>query len=442
MSGKPNIAVVVLDTLRYDFFTKYFNWLPGCKFKNAYTTSHWTVPAHASLFTGKYPSEVGVHSQSVQLDCKEPTLAEELSSNGYSTHKYSANLNVSQWGGWGRGFDIDISPDDLKFPNSNAVNWTKFLSEVNGSRGEIYIKAIKECFSPDVSTLESLKTGFQEFRQDYSKGGVRTVQQYLKNEDFTAPSFVFINLMDAHVPYRPPEEYRTIEEQVNTEPWRIPSKTTGSPPNKQQVQTAYRDSVRYLSDEFRNLYSLLEDEFDFILTLSDHGELLGEYDLYDHCYGLFPELTHIPLVVSGPNTDNKEISHPVSILDVHKTIGELSDTELDSRGRNLLELDSKQEFLTEFHGFTPWMRDQFVEQGIDELELDELSNWKYGLYTENNGYIYESSDGDIQTGPNSKIENPKQYLRKAAAQIEHRTVTENESVSEDVKTQLEKLGYA
>jgi arylsulfatase A-like enzyme len=65
-----NVAIVVLDTLRKDAFDREFDWLPGRRFSAAYSTGSWTVPAHASLFAGKYPSELGVHSKNRFLDCE------------------------------------------------------------------------------------------------------------------------------------------------------------------------------------------------------------------------------------------------------------------------------------------------------------------------------------------------------------------------------------
>ncbi|WP_262180173.1 hypothetical protein [Haloarcula laminariae] len=64
----PNIAVVVLDTLRKDAFDGHFDWPPSVSFENAWSTSHWTVPAHRSLFTGQYPSETGVRARAERFD--------------------------------------------------------------------------------------------------------------------------------------------------------------------------------------------------------------------------------------------------------------------------------------------------------------------------------------------------------------------------------------
>jgi arylsulfatase A-like enzyme len=90
------VALIVLDTLRKDAFDQYLSWLPGRRFEQAWSTAKWTMPAHASLFTGKYPSEVGVNAKSEGLDCSEPVLAEVLSDVGYTTHAFSANLMVSE----------------------------------------------------------------------------------------------------------------------------------------------------------------------------------------------------------------------------------------------------------------------------------------------------------------------------------------------------------
>ena len=80
-----SVAIVVLDTLRKDTFDRYFEWVEGTVFDNAYSTSHWTVPAHASLITGKYGSEVGVHGKSRMFDYPGDTIVEKLQESGYTT---------------------------------------------------------------------------------------------------------------------------------------------------------------------------------------------------------------------------------------------------------------------------------------------------------------------------------------------------------------------
>jgi arylsulfatase A-like enzyme len=73
--NKPNIILVTMDTVRGDHVSCYgykrtttpnldrFSQ-EGMLYKNAYSTDSWTVPSHASIFTGKYPSKHGAHDHS------------------------------------------------------------------------------------------------------------------------------------------------------------------------------------------------------------------------------------------------------------------------------------------------------------------------------------------------------------------------------------------
>lgn len=89
----PNVVIIVLDTARADFFSAYgyprqttpnIDGLAaaGVRFDHAYSTSNWTVPSHASLLTGRYPSELGMDWESPLLSDASETLAEILSRHG------------------------------------------------------------------------------------------------------------------------------------------------------------------------------------------------------------------------------------------------------------------------------------------------------------------------------------------------------------------------
>jgi hypothetical protein len=83
------VVLAVLDTLRKDAFDSHFEWPPGLRFENAWSTSHWIVPSHASLFTGRYGSEIGSKVNSKRLNISSPVLSEELSELGVSTRAFS-----------------------------------------------------------------------------------------------------------------------------------------------------------------------------------------------------------------------------------------------------------------------------------------------------------------------------------------------------------------
>jgi arylsulfatase A-like enzyme len=106
---------VVLDTVRADHTgpggygratTPRLSALAaeGVTFERAYSTASWTLPAHASMFTGRSPTRHGCHDQTLRLGEALPTVAERLSEAGYMTALLSSNPWVSADTGLGRGF--------------------------------------------------------------------------------------------------------------------------------------------------------------------------------------------------------------------------------------------------------------------------------------------------------------------------------------------------
>ncbi|MFT4946279.1 MAG: arylsulfatase A-like enzyme, partial [Natronomonas sp.] len=112
---RPNVIFVLLDTLRADRVsalgydretTPNFDAFAddATLFTDAVAQAPWSIPSHASLFTGKYPEEHGATITSPILS-GERTLAERLSENGYETYAVSPNDYVRPATGFARGFD-------------------------------------------------------------------------------------------------------------------------------------------------------------------------------------------------------------------------------------------------------------------------------------------------------------------------------------------------
>lgn len=151
--GRPSVAVVVLDTVRYDLFKRYFEWLPGLRFENACSTSHWTVPAHASLLTGYYASELGVHGKSRSFDCPQSSIAERLNAEGYKTRLWTANMQIHEWDGWDRGFDHVLGPRDIHPLADNSVDWEKFAQQTERMGLSQYAAAINHALTTNKKKL-------------------------------------------------------------------------------------------------------------------------------------------------------------------------------------------------------------------------------------------------------------------------------------------------
>lgn len=155
-SNAPNVALVVLDTVRKDIFDDYFDWVPGRRFENAWAPSHWTVPVHASLFGGKYASELGVNAKNTVLDCPEAVLAERLSREGYRTRAFCSNPNISPAFEFDRGFDEFDGGWRLKAFDPEIFDWQGYRSEADATGVRKYLGALYACVRSDCRTLDSV----------------------------------------------------------------------------------------------------------------------------------------------------------------------------------------------------------------------------------------------------------------------------------------------
>ncbi|WP_458206998.1 sulfatase-like hydrolase/transferase [Haladaptatus sp. NG-SE-30] len=435
------VALVVLDTLRKDAFDEHFDWLPGQRFENAYSTSHWTVPAHASLFAGKYASELGVYAGAQLLDCPEPVLAESFRQAGYTTRAFSANVNVSRPFDFHRGFDQFEGSWRLRALSENVFDWDGFIAETREMGPERYLFALRDVLTGDCDTIPSLKRGALLKLRDLGWGrathddGATEALQFVRETDFGDDEFLFVNLMEAHTPYDPPEAYQTVEPpELNG--LRATLDTPDADPDR--IRQAYDDSVRYLSDRYRAIFDELRDEFDYVITLSDHGEALGEYDAWEHLCGLYPDVTRIPLCIWGDGRDGTRDGmrdETVNLLDVHGTILDIADLDGESRGRCLLGDVGDRQWLSEYHGLTNRHRTSLLRDGFDTTPLDTEMN----ALVAPGYYGWEAPDGFHELG---EIDKPRERIETLVNQLNRRAVENDVVVSDAVESQLRDLGYA
>ncbi len=442
-----SIAVVVLDTLRKDAFDREFDWLPGRRFESAWSPSHWTVPVHGSMFAGRYPSETGVHAKNVRLDCKEQVLAEQLAEAGYTTRAFSCNPYVSPVFDFDRGFDEFTGSWRLRQLDPNLFDWSSFISETRGEGPTRYLRGLYRCLRDDSRTLASLRHGLQmklrdwDYTESITDDGATEALDYVRTTTFGSEEFLYLNLMEAHTPYDPPEAYKNVNVTHGQGLAETISKGDDGSVNTEAVRQAYDDCVRYLSDVYEEIFSELTDEFDHIITVSDHGELLGEHGGWMHGYGLYSELTHVPLVVSGPGIEDKTTDDLVSLLDVHATALDATTGESSPRGRSLLDETQRDECLTEYHGFTPQKLATLRHSAVPERRVRSHDQTLRGI-VRSDYYGFETLDGFVETG-GGPPENEHAALEASvdALDVRDRNASADE-ISDTVRSQLEDLGYA
>lgn len=430
-----NIAIVVLDTLREDSFDDSFDFLSGLSFTNAYATSHWTIPVHASILTGKYPSEVGVHAKSPTFDCPDTSLVELLEDQGYQTRMWSANANLTAWDGWDRGFEQFVDPARLEPGSEDLVDWASFAKEHDNSTPIRLIQAFGHALTSDAPTYSALKQGYQYWHRSRADGGTGRISKRLEQTDFDDSEFLVVNLMETHTPYHTPDGTGALEVSIG-------DAFAENIDDPEYIRSAYETSVDYLSERLGDLFERLEDDFDYVITVGDHGEMLGEDGMWNHGYGLYPELVHVPLVISGDDVADSEHDGIVSLLDLHKTIADIAGIEVNSRGRNLLESPEERPLLTEYHGFRPSHRDQFKRKGAPEGTYDDHDSRLHGVVLPE-GYAYETHSGEIRINGDVSTSRAKSELQALKESLNVREVEKHTTdIDEATKQQLRELGYA
>jgi arylsulfatase A-like enzyme len=444
-----SIALVVLDTLRKDAFDEYFDWHPGTHFENAWSTSAWTVPAHASLFGGLYPSELGVYAKHEHLNCNRNVLAERLSNQGYTTRAFSANAFVSESFSYDRGFDEFHTNWRGRMNNPDVVDWGMFISKTQGQGPSRFLRALYRCLASDKNTRQSLKLGIKMKAEDLgiesiagSDDGAGEVLTLLRKNSFTDREFLFINLMEAHSPYNPPKQYQTVS--VSDYPNLSASMADDSQGfDESSTRQAYDDAVRYLADIYEDIFNELADNFDYIFTLGDHGELFGTDGAWGHNHGIYPELVNVPLVMYDGTDRTEHRRETVGLLDVHRTILDLAGLgDVDSRGKNLMEETSPNAQLVERFG----LRDSHIEsqkqRGVSADQIDRYDQALHGIALPSDYYGYETLDGFEERG-GATVEDPQQRLSDLRDSLDIvEPSTDEKEVSETIQRRLKNLGYA
>lgn len=285
----PNVVVVLLDTVRLDAVigdlhraeTPFMDELRAgsAVFANTRSTSSWTAPSTASLFTGLYPNEHGViqgfiaHKKSMEalerrgeaslklnaLPEGIATLPEQFRYHGYRTFGIAANINIGPEIGFSRGFDV--------------------FRRLNDAPASALVDSVA-AWDPAVT-------------------------------DNGSPYFLYVHLNDAHLPYLPHDPwYRSVDgDQV------------------EDARARYLSEVSFIDQQLARLMDLLDLRSQGLLVIvSDHGEEFMDHGKTGHEPTLYRELNDVICLVHGPALEVEGGIHPdlVSLVDVLPTVLDLA----------------------------------------------------------------------------------------------------------------------
>jgi arylsulfatase A-like enzyme len=345
--GSPNVLVVVLDTVAAEHLSLYGYARPtsptmvelaerGIRFERAQAASSWTLPSHASIFTGRWPHELSA-GWLTPLDRTFPTLAEFLGSRGYATAGFVANYAYcASDSGLGRGF---AAYEDYIFPGLTAFKAASLVARpVDGIRAA-------EQFLADRLDLDILKTPVERLfrlvkadRKEATRVNREVIDWLTHRPEPGRPFFAFLNYEDAHSPYDLPAEriHRFGAQLVDPrdsdmiQRWWSMDKTAISPHDVALARDAYDDCIADLDEQLGRLFDELGRravlEMTWVILTADHGESFGEHALvFCHGVSLYQTELHVPLVIIPPGglPAKRVVTAPVSLRDLAATIVDL-----------------------------------------------------------------------------------------------------------------------
>lgn len=370
MSEQPDIIFIVLDTQRADRLGCYGNGRSltpnldrfaqdGVLFEQAVSPAQWTIPSHASMFTGMYPTAHQVTEASHSLPENLPHLAELMRTAGYETIGFCNNPLVGVLNnGLKRGFDTFYNYGGA-FPSlpQRSNKWPWPIDKVT----EIYTQFLRRISYPiqnyfgqsDLAFRLSLNAWLTPLWSRFAnfKGqnelSVKDVSYFLNKREAAKskakrPLFLFLNLMETHLPFWPPAEFidqvapylrhdkeaRRIMHQWNREAyrWAAPLKEPLSPLESRVLNDLYDAEVAYqdwyLGQLFETLAQRQNRDNTLTVLLADHGDGLGEHGYMGHAFVAYEELIHVPMMLQWPRrfTTPKRVTSPVSTRRVFHTM--------------------------------------------------------------------------------------------------------------------------
>lgn len=409
----PNVLLVVMDSVRaenttlhghrYDTtpFLTTFAETTATVHTQARAPSQWSLPSHATLFTGAHVPEHGVTSDGDSLQSGE-TLFDDLRSRGYRTGVFSSNPYLTSLDtGLASGFDTvegavqeplfeGVDPDEYKgrvldFLRDAIASGRPIRSLANGVISKVawdYPELVPATLTRKLSSGNVHGTTYTNLFCEWV-------------EEDAGPWAACINYMDAHHPYTPKEStwdgetLAAIQSNIDSMPLGFYS---GADPwwKCEVLEHLYDGTIRQVDQEISRLVGFLKetDQFDetLIVVTSDHGEGFGEYSesrdirLAGHNVGESEVNLHVPLVVKRPEQatgkTNEQLTSLAAVPGIIKaaTTGDVGeyhtlDTPVVARTQGLREIQIER----------------LREKGVDVSPFEDSADT-----------LYEAVDGSVR----------------------------------------------
>ncbi|MDE1820204.1 MAG: sulfatase [Euryarchaeota archaeon] len=368
MPGRPNLLIVVLDAQRASDFpggsqaVEGMPFLRGLRrecwvFPRAVSPATWTIPSHASLFTGLYPWEHGTHGKgTLRLPSEVPTLSSMLGREGYRTGIFSANPFLGDDYGLARGFERAAWGSWwehlLRWPSETPPFMkTQATAGARPVGRDISVDPLRRTLGPLLPRINHHLDRFPfmldaggrlalKVRRPATPWGLQispwiepTLERWISEGPAETPFFAVLNLLETHEPYFPDptglgglaDWWRALSVRQDgvsqfADRWRPSSE------EMDRLHTMYRGMVRLMDRRLERVVEALRRsrkwDRTWLVITSDHGQGFGEEGNYFHFHGISEGLVRVPLWVrpADGTGDGRASRGLASLVDVAPTL--------------------------------------------------------------------------------------------------------------------------
>ena len=312
LAERPNILLIVVDTLRADALGAYGGAgtpnldhfaAQSTVYERAIGQAPWTRPAFASLLTSAVPCTHQTFRKADSLPDSLETLPEQLQAHGYTTAGIVNNINVTASWGFNQGFDtFEFMRPAYPFRASEAsfrlvlyqglrMVFERFLG--SGKRHDRYYRDAEEV------TDEARRWLVRHGRSRW---------------------FLMVQYMDPHDPYFPHPYDGTGYARVEN-----PHPDLSEAPALKEL---YAGEVTFWDEHFGRLMAWMQeqglDENTVVVVTSDHGEEFAEHGGFWHGNRLYDEAIQLPLVIRVPGESPARVKDQVRAIDIAPTLADLA----------------------------------------------------------------------------------------------------------------------
>jgi len=425
----PNILLIVFDTLRADYmelfgcpdrtmpFVASFATERDTEYKLVRSHSPWTLPSHASIFTGTHPARHGAHwpfagdknppAVAYPLGRELPTLAGSLAALGYSTSCVSANYGpLGVQFGLHRGFQYyDARP--------GSWYWILKLSPLRGTFNNLLYRMSRDGakepgFLGLLPVVSDSRWEPPYRRADEIKDEI--ISRLRESSSSARPCFLFANFMDPHFPYLPPKGFnRFFQSEFGV-------RMSGNHPTEifhradralaagkvtddtGRLEALYKGELLFLDSQFEQLIREMKRggflDNTLVIVTSDHGEAFGEHGFLKHGDTLYENQLLAPFVIRYPESLQKAakpLAENFQHIDILPTVLKLLDAGVLEQAEGLAFGEGENYTVSEVYNSS-------YDPGRKQ-ELKSLADWRYKYIRSSRG---EEELYDIQADAGEK----------------------------------------